>query len=541
MLNISLIAINARFTHTNLAIRYLRQQIDPELYHCTLQEFTINDSFEEIMHQIWSKKPDIAAISVYIWNSPTVAMILKDIKKVLPNTKIILGGPEVSYNPDEWLHHYPAIDHIICGAGEYGFEKVVDAISNNHSLGQIIQYPVTDFDSVVFPYRDEDFPNLKNRYVYYESSRGCLFRCSFCISSRNDIPIQYKQLDLVLKELDYLISREVKIIKFVDRTFNANKERARTIWRYLIEKNPQTRFHFELHPALLEDEDFRLFAESPADLFQFEIGIQSGNPKTLASINRPIKWEQIEENLISLTNLSNIHHHVDIIVGLPFDNIASIRSIFNKVFSLRADHFQMGFLKVLPGTQMARQAKEFKLTYSEIPPYEIMNNKWLSYAEVRFLHGIEFWLNILSNSNNFECFLDNIIQKFPSPYDFFADIAGFAHQYPAFRDWKKIAGVLLDFCAEDMDFEFLRDCLRWDWCKLSGSHYYPPRLQNKTCDLAKHLGYPKLKNLFIDNKDISYKRAIFFMPSSTKFAEKYELKKRIVAFVQDNGPIMIDL
>jgi hypothetical protein len=540
-MNLSLVGINARYTHSNLALRYLRQQIDHDLHRCFLQEFTIHDRNDCILNEIWKNNPDVVTISVYIWNSLIVGLLLKDIKKIMPKTKIILGGPEVSYNPDEWLYRFPAVDHIVCGAGEYGFTKVVEAVYNNENLGQIIQYPVTDLNAITFPYKDEDFPEMKQRYVYYESSRGCLFRCSFCISSRNDIPIQYRNLDIVFSELDYLISKKVNIIKFVDRTFNADKHRARTIWKYLIKKNPKTRFHFELHPALMEDKDFQILADAPAGLFQFEIGIQSVNPLTLESINRPLKWGQISAKLARLTRMSHIHHHLDIIVGLPFDDLDSIRQAFNRVYSLHADHFQMGFLKVLPGTMMAAQSREYNLTSSDTPPYEILGNRWLSYAEIRYLHKIEFWLNILYNSHQFNRFLENIVQYYSTPYDFFTELADFAQQYPTYKDWKKNVGILLDFCVTSNDSEFLRDCLRWDWCQQYGSHYYPPRLQNKTCNLAKKLGYPKLKDIFADNRDTSHKRAIFFMPSSAKFAEKYELKNRIVAFVRDHRPIRIDL
>ncbi len=358
MKNILLVGINARYTHSNLAIRYLRNYVSDLSYQITLEEFTINQPLLDILSKIFKLEPEIIALSVYIWNTEIIRKLLPEVHKLLPECKIILGGPEVSYNPQHWLEEFPFLNFIICGAGEAGFRYLIE--KKLLVKEQIIKIQNPAFNEIKFPYTDDDFPGLKDKYIYYEASRGCPFKCSYCLSSRSDQKLELREFNKVKEELEFLLNKKPRIIKFVDRTFNANREFSRNIWQYLIEINPDTKFHFEIYPALLEEEDFILLEKCPVDLFQFEIGIQSTNPATLKAIHRPDNWHKTKEKIQKLISIGNIHIHVDLIAGLPYDEFKHIKHSFNDIYALQADHFQLGFLKILPGTEITKKKRKIR-------------------------------------------------------------------------------------------------------------------------------------------------------------------------------------
>ncbi|MCD4796191.1 MAG: DUF4080 domain-containing protein [Candidatus Cloacimonetes bacterium] len=547
MIKLVLAGINARFTHSNLALYYLRNYIKDLQYEVYLLEFSINQYYLDILRYLYEKKPDIIAFSVYIWNSAIIRSLIPEIKKILPDCKIILGGPEVSYNAPNWLRRLPEIDFIVCGAGETGFYHVLE-----HELrlsDRIISIRNPSLSDIPFPYSERDFPDLNKKYIYYESSRGCPFKCSYCLSSRNDQVLEFRDIELVKKELRYLIEKKPKIIKFVDRTFNADREHARNIWRFLIATKPETKFHFEIFPALLEEKDFQILSRCPEDLFQFEIGIQSTNPATLKAINRYDEWKSTGEKIERLLSLRNIHIHVDLIAGLPFENMSSLQKSFDKIYSLRADHFQLGFLKILPGTEMDTKRDEFEIKCLEEAPYRILENKWLSYSEFILIRKIENLLNIFYNSQKFKTTIENLVKKYDSPFKFFSDLKDFCEKMNyeiETKNWHSNSSLLFEFIEKQFPEmrSFFFDCLRWDWCYITNSHFFPELLRTNENKKAKKIGFRYLKQL-AEKGNIKYKnwnftvsdlkKAVFFIPVSNKFKQEYMNVNSIAVFLTINN------
>lgn len=549
MKKILLLGINARFTHSNLAIRYLRNYISDLSFKIVLKEVSINCSLLEILAILHEEKPEIIGISVYIWNSEILKNLLPEIKKILPKSQLILGGPEVSYNPEQWLKKFPQIDHIVCGFGEEGFRCLLEQRTSE----KIIHKENTHFSKIKFPYLDSDFPDLKQKYIYYESSRGCLFNCSYCLSSRTDQKLEFRKLEQVKKELLFLIKKEPKIIKFVDRTFNLNPEHYRNIWKFIIEMNPQIRFHFEIHPHLLENEDFEILKNCPEGLFQFEIGIQSTNPKTLQSIHRTCNWMETKLKIQKLLKLKTIHIHVDLIAGLPFENYSAFRNSFNNIYELKSNHFQLGFLKILSGTEMDEKTGEYEIINTKFAPYEVLKTRWLSFEELLQIHKIENLMNLFYNSHKFEMVISNLLEYFETPFDFYRNLAELSENHEILfqqKNWFLNAKFLVRFIKNNLssELDFFLDCLRWDWCKIAKSHFYPEFLRTKETEDAKKVGYKYLKSLSkkgliqIEKKSFTVsdlKKAIFLQPSSDAFQKKYAKKNKCFAFIIINDSIQI--
>ena len=540
MQKVLLLGINARYTHSNLAIRYIRNNIKHLPVETTLREVTINQSISEILEIIWQDMPDILAISVYIWNSELVKKIILDIKKILPELKLVLGGPEVSYNPHKWLNEFSQIDNIICGNGESGFEYFL----KNQETEKIISQPRKPFADVKFPYIAADFPDIIGKYIYYESSRGCPFKCSYCLSSRSDQKLEFKPVKQVLEELDFLIAQKPKIIKFVDRTFNAKVNHYQAIWKYLISKAPTTKFHCEIHPELLSEDDFEILSKAPKDLFQFEIGIQSTNQSTIAAINRKDNWQKSRKNILRLIALNKFHVHTDLIVGLPFENLESLAKSFDDIHSLGAEHFQLGFLKVLPGTQMHSQADEFGLVYSDNQPYEILANNWLSFEEILQLKEIEKLIDKYVNSEKFTNTLRLCNQLFGSPFAFYSNFAKYCQSQQvdsSIKNWWKNAATLMDFMNEYFPAEnkLIKDFLRFDWSHIFPGNF-PIILQDEFCQNLQSKCFEYLKS-FNESGIIKYKKykfntkniknANYFLAETEKFYQLLKLEKQVLMFI----------
>ena len=546
------VGINARYTHSNLALRYLRNSVDDLKYITEILEFSINQDMLGILEQIALKQPDILAFSVYIWNTEITRQLLPEIKKILPDVEIVLGGPEVSYNPENWLSKFPLIDFIICGAGEASIKYLLENELNVQN--PIILKKNPHFSEIPFPYLQSDFPEIKDKYIYYESSRGCSFKCSYCLSSRSDQALEFRELNVVKKELKFLIEQKPRIIKFIDRTFNAKKEHSREIWKFLIKLDPDITFHFEIHPELLDDEDLQILKTCPKGLFQFEIGIQSTNPETLKAIHRTHNWEKTANIVHQLMSFGNIHIHVDLIAGLPFEDMIGFKKSFNDIFNLKADHFQLGFLKVLSGTEMAEKVGELGITSTNTSPYIILRNNWLTFDDLNKIHKIETLLNVFSNSNKFNTSLTYLISKFDSPYSFFCELLNFL-QNKNFnlhtKNWQKNGLELMLFVNKKLPNmkNFIFDSLRWDWCLQAKSHYYPEFLRSKLNNRAKQIGAEYLNSFKIkdeiklDNIEFTVsdlKRAIYFIPGTDEFKKKKLPSSEIVVFV--NGePITLQI
>ncbi len=543
MKKILLIGINARWTHTNPAIRYLRETITNPDYQLEISEYSINQPFLNILADLYWREPDILAFSVYIWNSSILRHILPEIKKVL-TAKIILGGPEVSYNAEKWLRDFPEIDFIVKGFGEQGFDFLMK--KNFVWKEKVISSKPLSFSKIPFPYNDEEMKNFQKKYIYYEASRGCIFRCSYCLSSREDQALSYKPLKKVKNELNRILQHQPRIVKFIDRSFNSDQKFAREIWKFLMKKNVKTKFHFEIYPSLLEETDLQILATVPEDLFQLEIGVQSTNKKTLRSINRFYEWKNIQKKLQKLTALENIHVHLDFIAGLPFEDMNSARRSISQILSLRPDHFQLGFLKILPGTALAEKQEEYDLRFTAAAPYEILQNKWLDFEDILELKKVENVLNIFYNSGKFVTFLLLFEKFFSNSYKMLKRIADFreSHQIDEqTRDWQQNAAMLVDLIHSDLPEkkDLLKDSLRWDWCKIAKAHYYPKKIFVQSCFEAKKIGYPKLKEKQKQEQLVltQIKKAIFFKPVSQQFKDKFLPHAEMVAFVLQKEKIRI--
>ena len=388
---ILLVGINARYSHISLAIYSIKAFLEENGVACDIAEYTINDSYEHTFYDIIKKKPDIIGFSTYIWNIGLVERLSADIKLALPETKIVYGGPEAGYSGKK----YENADKVISGEGEAQFYKYI--------TNKEIEF---SFSSSPFCY---SAPILPGKTFYYESSRGCPYRCSYCISSL-ERELKYKPLETVKKELMFFIKNKVKKVKFIDRTFNLRKD-ANEIFKFIIDNADETGFHFEIKPELFNEESFEILKKAPKGLIQFEAGLQSLNEKTLSAINRKNDTELIFSNMKKLLENGNIHIHIDLIAGLPYEDLESFIKGFNKVYSLMPDMLQLGFLKVLGGTQIEKQKEEFEMKYSPYPPYQVIETKWLTVYDIIRLKYAENGLEELSNKGFFPLALPFLFEK----------------------------------------------------------------------------------------------------------------------------------
>jgi len=476
MKKVLLIGINARYSHVNLALYCLRTYVSDLNYRVKIKEFSINRGADKILNEIIDEDPEAAAFSVYIWNAELIKSIFAKIKKYNSSIKIILGGPEVSYNSDRWIDLYPQIDFIIKSRGEQGFHHL---LSKKFKLkNRIIDIENTVFNEIPIPYLETDFKVLKNRYIYYESSRGCPFKCAYCISSCSDQYLELKDCKKVKDELSFILGHEIDMIKFIDRTFNINKTHYIEIWKYLVSDYSRAgvKFHFEIYPALLDEADFDILSKCPDDLFQFEIGIQSVNPKTLKAVNRNDLWDRIKPKISRLIGFKKFHIHVDLISGLPYEDLKSLKYSFNEVYRLSADHFQLGILKILPGTQISIDAEKYGIKYSEHAPYQIIENRWLTLEEIKRIENIAVLVNRIYNSHGYEKTLKILEEMFSSPFDLFNRLSEFMEINKIRiidRKWESVADFILKFSESEYPEKklYLLDCLRLDWCVKSKSHH----------------------------------------------------------------------
>jgi radical SAM superfamily enzyme YgiQ (UPF0313 family) len=398
-MKVLLVGVNARYTHSNLALYYLRNEIVQYDHDVVLEEYSINQDKLDVIESICLQKPDVVLFSVYIWNSRFMKGILPEIRILLPKACIIMGGPEAGYNASFWLKSISGIDAIIFGAGEkgvrllaqHGFncDAVLSMKENVSGQDRVLLMANTMFSEIPSPYRDEDFSRFEHRYMYYESSRGCTFACTYCISSREDQKYEMKSSEQTISELSFILKHKPMTLKFVDRSFNAHPARAREIWKFCAQYTAFTNFHFEIHPMFLEEEDYALLRDIPDKAFRFEIGIQSVNDESLQEIHRRVSWKLILPKIRRLVELKNINIHCDLIAGLPFETIDDIATSFNGILSLLPHHLQLGFLKVLPGTVMFEKADEYGMLSLYEPPYQVLQTKWLSHEAMAIVRRIE--------------------------------------------------------------------------------------------------------------------------------------------------------
>ncbi len=447
-MKVLLAAINAKYIHSNLGIyslktygeKMLKEWGLAEQAEISLAEYTINHQMEQILQDIYKRKPDVIGFSCYIWNISYVKMILADIKKVLPDVKIWAGGPEVSYHGEAFLKEEPAVDLVMMGEGEITFAHFLKALLEGEDLKQVPGLmvrnadgtftdtgfrQVMDMSQIPFPYAFMDMKELEHRIIYYESSRGCPFSCAYCLSSI-DKKLRFRSLDLVLPELEWFLQAKVPQVKFVDRTFNCKKSHAMAIWQYIRDHdNGVTNFHFEIAADLLDKDELDLLSTMRPGLVQLEIGVQSTNEKTLEAIRRKTDIEEIREITETINSWHNIHQHLDLIAGLPWEDLESFKKSFNDVYEMEPEQLQLGFLKVLKGSYMEELIPDCDLLYSAAPPYEVLCTKWLSYGDVLELKDIEEMTEVHYNSRQFTCTLKELEKEFDTPYEMFSFMAGY--------------------------------------------------------------------------------------------------------------------
>ncbi|MFR2318510.1 MAG: B12-binding domain-containing radical SAM protein [Enterocloster sp.] len=447
-MKVLLAAINAKYIHSNLGIyslktygeKMLKEWGLAEQVEISLAEYTINHQMEQILQDIYKRKPDVIGFSCYIWNISYVKMILADIKKVLPDVKIWAGGPEVSYHAEAFLKEEPAVDLVMMGEGEITFAHFLKALLEGEALKQVPGLmlrnddgtitdtgfrQVMDMSQIPFPYAFMDMKELEHRIIYYESSRGCPFSCAYCLSSI-DKKLRFRSLDLVLPELEWFLQAKVPQVKFVDRTFNCKKSHAMAIWQYIRDHdNGITNFHFEIAADLLDKDELDLLSTMRPGLVQLEIGVQSTNEKTLETIRRKTDIGEIRQITAAINSWHNIHQHLDLIAGLPWEDIESFKKSFNDVYKMEPEQLQLGFLKVLKGSYMEELIPDCDLLYSTAPPYEVLQTKWLSYGDVLELKDIEEMTEVHYNSRQFTCTLKELEKEFNTPYEMFSFMAGY--------------------------------------------------------------------------------------------------------------------
>lgn len=471
-MKVLLTAVNAKYIHSNLAIYSMKAYAEKKGCwgaEIQLAEYTINQQQDGILRKIYEEKPDVLCFSCYIWNISFIKELIQDLKKILPETRIWVGGPEVSYDAERFLKEMPQVTGVMCGEGEATFLEVVKSYAQWENQEQepemLDNIPgivyrkgqelivtgnrdILDMDELVFPY--ENLSLFEHKIIYYESSRGCPFSCSYCLSSI-DKKLRFRSLSLVKEELQFFLDNKVPQVKFVDRTFNCKKEHAMEIWKYLKEHdNGVTNFHFEIAADLLSENEIALISTMRPGLIQLEIGVQSTNEKTLEEIRRKTSFSEICKKVQAVAAGENVHQHLDLIAGLPYEDYESFKKSFCDVYALKPQQLQLGFLKVLKGAYMQEMAEVYGCVYKSKEPYEVLKTRWLTYGEISRLKGVEEMTEVYYNSGQFSYTLEALEKEFPDAFT----------MYEAFADFYEEKGYFAVSHARISRYEILREFLR---------------------------------------------------------------------------------
>ena len=466
-MKILLAACNAKYIHSNLAVYDLKAYSSDYDEHVILREYTINQPKDEILKDIYSSGADVVCFSCYIWNTSFVRELIRDLVKILPKTAFWAGGPEVSYDAEKFLTEMPEMTGVIVGEGEKTFHDLLEFyIDGKDSLEEIsgIAYRTGDkiihngwrelMDLSAIPFVYEHLEKFENRIIYYESSRGCPFSCSYCLSSI-DKKLRFRDLELVKKELQFFLDHRVPQVKFVDRTFNCKHEHAMTIWKYILEHdNGVTNFHFEISADLLREEEMELMSQMRPGLIQLEIGVQSTNPETIRAIHRHMDLKKLEHCVNRVHSFRNIHQHLDLIAGLPYEDYDTFHQSFNDVYQMKPDQLQLGFLKVLKGSLMQKEAEVYGIVYKEKEPYEVLSTNWLTYGEVLKLKMVESMVEVYYNSGQFWHTLEYLVPFEKDAFTFYEKLGSFYEK----KGYSEISHsrmrryeILLEYLQEETD------------------------------------------------------------------------------------------
>lgn len=478
-MKIVLAALNAKYVHSNLAVydlqAYAKEQLNrdfikgkqekSEQVELVVKEYTINHNLDLILQSLYQEKAAVVAFSCYIWNVHEILTIAKELYKVAPKVHIWLGGPEVSYASRKVLEENPFLEGIIQGEGEVTFYELVktwkefnndyrdiSGIIYRNECGQLQQNPVRPLMSMDdLPFVYQDLSRFENKILYYETSRGCPFSCSYCLSSI-DKSVRFRGMELVESELQFFLDNEVSQVKFIDRTFNCKRDRSLAIWNYIVEHdNGITNFHFEVAADLIGEEELEVFRQMRPGLIQLEIGLQSTNPETIREIRRVMDIDKLRETMLTIRSFHNIHQHLDLIAGLPYEDFVTFKQSFNDAYEMKPNQLQLGFLKVLKGSYMGEQAKNYQIQYQDVQPYEVLSTKWITYDEILALKKIEEMVEFYYNSAQFEHVLRYLIPFFESAYAFYEALGDYYEDRQLFGiGFKREARyeALREFCKE---------------------------------------------------------------------------------------------
>ena len=438
-MKILLAACNAKYIHSNLAVYDLQAYVSEYADHIVLKEYTINQLKDDIMRDIYLEHPDVVCVSCYIWNLSFVKELMADLTKILPDVDFWAGGPEVSYDAEKFLTENQEFKGVMVGEGEETFKELAGYYveKNPQNLKNMTGICYRDGDQIIhngwrqimdlsrIPFIYKDLSDFKNRIIYYESSRGCPFSCSYCLSSI-DKKLRFRDTEMVKRELQFFIDNKVPQVKFVDRTFNCKHDHAMAIWKYINEHdNGVTNFHFEISADLLREEELQEMSTMRPGLIQLEIGVQSTNPDTIKAIHRTMDFEKLKGIVDRIHSFGNIHQHLDLIAGLPYEDYDSFRHSFNDVYALKPQQLQLGFLKVLKGSHMMEMCQEYGIVYKTREPYEVLSTKWLDYDHVLKLKTVENMVEVYYNSGQFQNTLEYLEGFFPDAFSIYERLGNF--------------------------------------------------------------------------------------------------------------------
>ena len=466
-MKILLAACNAKYIHSNLAVYDLKAYSSDYDKEVLLREYTINQPKDEILKDIYGSGADVVCFSCYIWNISFVRELIRDLAKILPETAFWVGGPEVSYDAEKFLTEMPEMTGVLVGEGEKTFHDLLEYyIDGKGSLGEIRGIAYRDGEEIrhngwrelmnlsEIPFVYQHLEEFENRIIYYESSRGCPFSCSYCLSSI-DKKLRFRDLELVKKELQFFLDHKVPQVKFVDRTFNCKHEHAMAIWKYILEHdNGVTNFHFEVSADLLRDEEMDLMAKMRPGLIQLEIGVQSTNPETIRAIHRHMDLDKLERCVDRVHSFRNIHQHLDLIAGLPYEDYDTFHRSFNDVYQMKPDQLQLGFLKVLKGSLMQEEAEKYGIVHKEKEPYEVLSTNWLPYRDVLKLKAVESMVEVYYNSGQFQHTLEYLVPLAKDAFTFYESLGAFYEK----KGYSEISHsrmrryeILLEYLQEETD------------------------------------------------------------------------------------------
>ena len=466
-MKILLAACNAKYIHSNLAVYDLKAYSSDYDKEVLLREYTINQPKDEILKDIYGSGADVVCFSCYIWNISFVRELIRDLAKILPETAFWAGGPEVSYDAEKFLTEMPEMTGVLVGEGEKTFHDLLEYyIDGKGSLGEIRGIAYRDGEEIrhngwrelmnlsEIPFVYEHLEEFENRIIYYESSRGCPFSCSYCLSSI-DKKLRFRDLELVKKELQFFLDHKVPQVKFVDRTFNCKHEHAMAIWKYILEHdNGVTNFHFEVSADLLRDEEMNLMAKMRPGLIQLEIGVQSTNPETIRAIHRHMDLDKLKRCVDRVHSFRNIHQHLDLIAGLPYEDYDTFHRSFNDVYQMKPDQLQLGFLKVLKGSLMQGEAEKYGIVHKEKEPYEVLSTNWLPYGDVLKLKAVESMVEVYYNSGQFQHTLEYLVPLAKDAFTFYESLGAFYEK----KGYSEISHsrmrryeILLEYLQEETD------------------------------------------------------------------------------------------